>query len=91
MWYHNGSSEVDMANINVKNVPDELYEVIKKKAEQNHRSINSEIIFSLELALRSRKLDAKKTISRIRNIQERLDVPPLNEKILSSAKHAGRP
>jgi hypothetical protein len=32
------------ATITVKNIPDELYDLLKQSAEANHHSINSEII-----------------------------------------------
>ena len=40
-----------MANITVKNIPDSLYERLKKVAHLRHRSINNEIIRSIEKAL----------------------------------------
>lgn len=37
-----------MANIAIKNIPDALYLAIKKRAKNNNRSINKEIIHTLE-------------------------------------------
>jgi plasmid stability protein len=37
-----------MANITVKNIPDALYNRLKKTAQMRHRSINNEIIRSIE-------------------------------------------
>jgi len=37
-----------MPTITVKNIPDELYERLKEVASANRRSINSEIIISIE-------------------------------------------
>ena len=37
-----------MATLYVENVPDELYEALRKRAKQNHRSIAGEVISLLE-------------------------------------------
>lgn len=37
-----------MATLYVENVPDELYEALSARAEQNHRSIADEVISLLE-------------------------------------------
>jgi len=37
-----------MATITLKNIPDRLYERLKYFAKLRHRSLNSEIIFTLE-------------------------------------------
>ncbi len=34
-------------NISIKGIPMDVYETIKKRAERNHRSVNSEIIAML--------------------------------------------
>ena len=40
-----------MANITLKNIPEELHQKLKERAKSNHRSINSEILFSLKKVL----------------------------------------
>jgi plasmid stability protein len=40
-----------MAAITLKNIPDKLYERLKYFAKLRHRSLNSEIIFTLEKAV----------------------------------------
>lgn len=37
-----------MKTITVKNIPDNLYDRLRQSAEENHRSINSEIILCIE-------------------------------------------
>lgn len=37
-----------MATLYVENVPDDLYDAIRRQAKQNHRSIASEVLLSLE-------------------------------------------
>lgn len=42
-----------MPNITVKNIPEPIYEELKKRAKAQHRSINSEIIACLEQSTHS--------------------------------------
>jgi plasmid stability protein len=39
-----------MAPITLKNIPAELHRKLKKRAEENHRSLNKEIIATLKSA-----------------------------------------
>jgi plasmid stability protein len=41
-----------MPTITVKNIPTELYELLKQSAAANRRSINSEILTCIERAVR---------------------------------------
>lgn len=40
-----------MAAITIKNIPDDLYEMLKNRAKLNHRSINNEVIYTLKSAV----------------------------------------
>jgi plasmid stability protein len=40
-----------MATLNVKNLPDPLYDQLKRRAEQQHRSVAQEVRVILEAAL----------------------------------------
>lgn len=42
-----------MATITLKNVPDDLYDQLKRSADRHRRSINREAILCLEQALQS--------------------------------------
>ena len=46
-----------MATITVKNIPDELYDLVKQSAKAQHRSINNEIIACLERSFLSKSVD----------------------------------
>ena len=46
-----------MANITIKNIPDEIYDRIKESAKINRRSINNEIIYRLERNLLTHRVD----------------------------------
>jgi plasmid stability protein len=45
-----------MRTITVKNIPDDLYERLRKSAADNRRSMNSEVIVCIEHAVHSRKV-----------------------------------
>lgn len=44
-----------MPSITVKNIPEDLYDLLKQRAEANRRSINSEIIVCIEQAIHSQR------------------------------------
>ena len=79
-----------MATVTIKNLPDDLYELIKKNAASNYRSINGEIIFRLERSLK-RNAEAGKLLQRINTLQKTVDLPELTEDGLKKARDAGRP
>lgn len=47
-WSYNGSMAVSLS---IKAVPDELAEALRKRAEQNHRSLQGELMHILETAV----------------------------------------
>lgn len=47
-----------MPSVTVKNIPEDLYKRLKKIAQLRHRSINSEIIRSIEKAVGTSETDA---------------------------------
>lgn len=62
-----------MATITLKNIPEDLYERLKIVAKANHRSINSELIHCLEIALRPHQVPPEERLERLRKI--RPDIP----------------
>ena len=80
-----------MATVTIKNLPDDLYELIKKNATSNYRSINGEIIFRLERSLKHKKEEVDKLLQRIENLQKTVQAPELTQDILKKARETGRP
>jgi plasmid stability protein len=60
-----------MATLTIKNVPDELYQLLKETARRQRRSINSEALLRLELALRSGREGEEALMERIRQLRGR--------------------
>lgn len=79
-----------MATVTIKNLPDDLYELIKKNAASNYRSINGEIIFRLERSLKNKE-ETGKLLQRIEKLQKTVKAPELTQDFLNKTKEAGRP
>ena len=78
-----------MANITIKNVPDALYEQLKRSASSNRRSINNEAIVCLERALISPHRDEADLLDRIRTLRSQSSIF-LDENQLKAAIREGR-
>ena len=80
-----------MPSVTLKKIPSELYEKVKKSAQQNRRSINSEIIMCLEKVLSNRRVHPEKFLARVERLQEEISLPRLTDDELRKAKEQGRP
>jgi plasmid stability protein len=80
-----------MPAITIKNIPDELYQRLKRSAAAHRRSINSEVIVSLERTLANKRTDLGALLTRVDDLREKVALPPLTEEILRAAKDSGRP
>ena len=76
--------------ITVKNVPNDLYACLKKRAGRNRRSINSEIICIFEEALTARPVKPGEVIAAARAFRERTRDFTLDQSFLDEAKREGR-
>ena len=80
-----------MANITIKNIPDGLYQNLKRAAQVHHRSINSEIIVCLEQILRSGKVTPDEIITQARILREQVSPHAITDAELTAAKRVGLP
>jgi plasmid stability protein len=80
-----------MATITVKNIPDDLYERLKQRAEANRRSLNSEIIRCIEQSVLSRPIDAEAFLARAHELRELTSNYLITDEELEVAKRSGRP
>ncbi len=80
-----------MVTITVKNIPDDLYADLKRAAANNRRSINSEIIVSIEQAVRSTRTDPDELLEKIRVLREATARYTLTDEILDQTINEGRP
>lgn len=79
-----------MLTITLKKIPQELYDRLKLAAEQNHRSLNSEIIACLEQAVYSQPVDVEETLRRARLLREKTAAYRITDDEFTQAKQDGR-
>ncbi|MEM7334864.1 MAG: Arc family DNA-binding protein [Chloroflexota bacterium] len=79
-----------MANLTIKNLPDELYEKIKAIAAYNRRSINNEVIVIIENAIEKDPIIYDDAIERVRILREKMNIYVTEDEI-NQAKNEGRP
>lgn len=79
-----------MPTITLKNIPPDLYELLKESAAANRRSINSEIITHIERAVRGRKVNPEALLTRARELRQRTKEHPISDAAFKTAKLAGR-
>jgi antitoxin FitA len=77
-------------NLNIENIPDELYEQLKVAAQICRRSLNSEAILCLEKALRKSKMPASERIARAVELRAELDPKKFNSDDIDQFKREGR-
>lgn len=79
-----------MATITLKNIPDDIYLLLKEKAKANNRSINREAILAIKVAVAFRPIDVEATIQRARKIQELTAQYRITDEELTKFKNEGR-
>ena len=80
-----------MATLTLKQVPEDLYRVLKRRAAANRRSLNGEAIFCLEQVLTPRKLDVDSWLTRARDLRQETEGLILDDDVLRQARTDGRP
>jgi antitoxin FitA len=55
-----------MATLHVRNVPDEIYQRLREKAEASNRSLSAEVVVLLRGALDDRKTSQREVLDEIR-------------------------
>jgi plasmid stability protein len=60
-----------MSTITLKNIPPDLHEELKKRAEEHHRSLNREILAILQGADQSRRTEPAALIREARTIRKK--------------------
>jgi plasmid stability protein len=79
-----------MPNITLKNIPEELYALLKQSAEVNRRSLNKEIIACIEQAVSSQPLDTEAFLARARSLREAAQAYRLTDEEFDQAKREDR-
>ena len=71
-----------MATLTLKNIPEELYDQLRRSATEARRSLNSEILHRLEAGLRSCRIDPEETLARARVVRRTVGLPVTEEDTL---------
>lgn len=79
-----------MPSITVKNIPESIYNKIKKQAESQHRSMNSEIIACLEKSVEPERVFPDEILRQARMMRNKVRGRISAEEI-QSAIDEGRP
>ncbi len=79
-----------MATITVKNIPDDVYELLKENAKANHRSINSEVILLIKMAVMRRRVDVDAVLEGARRTRELTAHYVITDEELTKFKNEGR-
>jgi plasmid stability protein len=79
-----------MPTITLKNIPPDLYELLKESAAANRRSINSEIITLIERGVRGRKVNPDALLARARELRQKTRRHPITDTQFTTAKLTGR-
>jgi len=75
-----------MATVTLKNIPEELYEELKRIAAANGRTINGEIIVCLEKAINSHRMDIPEILTRARALREKIRYIAITDEALNRVK-----
>jgi plasmid stability protein len=82
---------IGMPTLTIKNIPDDLYAQLKRHAEMNRRSLNSEVIVCIEKAVRGRRVSPEVALARARKLRAKTGQYPINDQGFTQAKMMGRP
>lgn len=78
-----------MAQITLKKLPDEVYRELQRRAKRYKRSLNSEIIHTLEKSTMSTELDPDEVIEKAKKLHSKLNIR-VTQKEIKEAKNYGR-
>ena len=80
-----------MPDVTIENIPDDLYEQLKIKANLNNRSIDSEILSCLEQALLPNKLMPEERLSQIEQLRTAISPNQITAQDIDQEIDKGRP
>jgi plasmid stability protein len=80
-----------MPSLTIKGIPPHLLDQLRSRAQHHRRSLNSEVLHLLERSVGGAPVDPEAALARIRRLQQRTHLPPLDDDILENAINEGRP
>ena len=80
-----------MPAITIKNIPDNLYDKLKKTARSHHRSLNSEVIHCIETVLVPQKMDIAERLQRAQKLRAQIPAGEISLADIDDVINQGRP
>jgi len=80
-----------MPALTIKNIPDDVYNALKDRSKQQHRSINSEVIMFLKRSLLPKRISSEERLSTIRAIRSQVKSGAITAEDINQAINKGRP
>ena len=80
-----------MVTITLENIPDDLFDRLKRRARIHRRSVDGELIHCLETILRPGELSTEERLDRIRSLRPQIDPSAIREEDILEAIAEGRP
>jgi chromosomal replication initiation ATPase DnaA len=77
-------------SLTIKGISDDLLESLRRRAEANRRSLNSEVLFTIEASVGRRPVDSEAFLDRVRRRRERMNVSEISAEILNEMREEGR-
>lgn len=90
IWFHLRGG-LGVVALTIKSIPEELYRSLKDSAKAHRRSINSEVIACLERTLGATRVDPAAFLAHAESLRRQVHGPKLTDRVLRTAKEAGRP
>jgi antitoxin FitA len=75
-----------MRNITVKNIPDDIYDQLRKSARINRRSINQEIIVCIESSVQGTAIEPLQLLETARRLRKKTAAHPISNEELNRIK-----
>lgn len=78
-----------MSSLTIKNIPDSLHDDLRKRAKENGRSLNGEVIACLRQSISAYRISSIEVLNSIDRVRE--DGCKLDNDLLKKALQEGRP
>ena len=75
-----------MANLQVRDIDDQIYEALKKRAKQQHRSLSQEVVYIIEEYLSRPNIDSTRQTESFLQLVGAWQGPESAEEILTSIR-----
>ncbi|MGD8328292.1 MAG: Arc family DNA-binding protein [Acidobacteriota bacterium] len=79
-----------MPSLTIRDLPEDVLEILRARARRNHRSLNGEVLAVLEAHALAPVADPRTIIAEVRDIQQRYRVPTIDHAEIDALKRRGR-